>query len=48
MLGKQRLYNLSDGICDKTFKNLLRGQDKVVKKIDYLAFSTKRLFDFAN
>jgi hypothetical protein len=33
MLGKQRLHNISDGICDKTFKNLLRGQEKVVKNI---------------
>lgn len=30
MLGKQRINNLSDGICDQTFKNLLRVQEKIV------------------
>jgi hypothetical protein len=42
MLGKQRLHNISDGICDKTFKNLLRGQEKVVKKKIYLKLSPQR------
>ena len=33
MIGKQKIHNLFDGNCDKTFKNLLRGQDKVVKLV---------------
>ena len=44
MLGKQRINNLCDGNCDKTFKNLLRSQEKNVKKTIIPVDKSKRIF----
>lgn len=41
MLGKQRIHNLCDGNCETTFKNLLRGPEKMVTFLIIRALSSK-------
>ena len=39
MLRKQRNHYLNEGFCDKTFKNLLRGdKENIVNYHNYISF----------